>query len=187
MLELNTILYEISHLIAASKTPMKIAITGGVHVGKTTAMRALYAHLHALGIKCSGIAENAVFTGEVRIGYDFEVLGGDSEDVALVHRWPVARRAEGAAHYTFDADAWALAAQWMKSFEGQDVMLVDELGRLEARGEGLMVSLAETLRRHPRHIILAVRGDVLDEIERRIGRFDKIFRIGASGVDVRNA
>lgn len=161
----------------------KIALTGGLHVGKTTAVRTIFNQLNAQGCDVVGIVENAVFMDQVRIGYDFEALGGfgafGTEPSGRI--CPVARRECTDGRYVFRAEAWGHAACWIQASECHEVLIIDELGRLEAGGGGLMPALAASLRRAPRHVIAAVRKDAVREIERQIGKFDRIFDLGLSG------
>lgn len=177
----NTILNDIRRILFDMQQA-KIALTGGLHVGKTTAVRTIFDYLNAQGCNAVGIVENAVFMGDIRIGYDFEALGGfDAFGAEQSERiWPVARRERADGRYVFREEAWGRAGGWIRASECHEVLIIDELGRLEAGGGGLMPALAASLRCAPRHVIAAVRKDAVPEIERQLGKFDRIFDLELS-------
>ena len=64
--------------------PVRIAITGGVHAGKTTCLRAIAEQLTGAGFDVGGVVEMAVFEGSERIGYEFvDVKSGERCHVAV--------------------------------------------------------------------------------------------------------
>ncbi|MBQ9396727.1 MAG: DUF2478 domain-containing protein [Proteobacteria bacterium] len=146
--------------------PVRIAVTGGVHAGKTTYLQAIAEQLTGAGFDVGGVIEMAVFEGAERIGYEFV-------DVKSGERCRVAVKNLTGCGYAFDEEAWGWAADRFN--RAADVMVVDELGRLEAAGDGLMPCLKDALER--RHLIAAVRQDVMERIERHLGAFDLIIRV----------
>ena len=53
-------------------------------------------------------------------------------------------------------------------------MVVDELGRLEAAGDGVMPCLRKATECRNCHLIAAVRQDVIERIEQHLGAFDLV-------------
>ncbi|MBQ8036386.1 MAG: hypothetical protein IJ268_05275 [Proteobacteria bacterium] len=177
---INTIFHDVERILFYTKQA-RIALTGGLHVGKTTTARKLFDCLDTQGFDVVGVVENAVFVAQARIGYNFEALG-DLGEFGVEHSdrvWPVARREGADGRYVFMPDAWVRAERWMRASECHEVLVIDELGRLEAGGGGLMPALRASLGRAPRHVIAAVRRDAVKEIECQIGKFDRIFELGA--------
>ena len=162
-------LYCLKRLQAASQ-PFRIAVTGGRHVGKTTALKQFYTAGCRMGMRIYGVVENAVFEGDRRSGYEFM-------DLCTGETCAVARRTES-MEYQFFEHAWNWAESKLKISQGYDVLIVDELGRIEARNLGWMPMLCRSLEMCPRHLIASVRDDVLPDIESILGHFDEIVRIG---------
>ena len=145
----------------------KIAVTGAVHAGKTTRLKAMFYELASVGIEAAGFVEEAVFEGERRVGYDFV-------DVVTGEHCVVARKRVEGEKYSFCEDAWGWAGARLRASEGKSVLIIDELGRLEGHGEGLMPGLKLSIMSAPRHVIASVRCDVLERIESQIGFFDEV-------------
>ncbi len=145
--------------------PVRIAITGGVHAGKTTCLRAIAEQLTGVGFDVDGIIETAVFKGAERIGYEFV-------DIKSGERCNVAVKNQTGCGYAFDEEAWGWAAERFK--RATDVIVVDELGRLEAAGDGVIPCLRDALERRDYHLIAAVRQDVIERIEQHLGAFDLV-------------
>ena len=152
-----------------STIPCKIAITGGRHVGKTTALLDIYKQAAANQLDIAGFVEMAVFDGDERTGYQFV-------DICTKECCEVAKRRHPHGYEFYDA-AWQWAEQKLRASETHDILMIDELGRLEADNRGLMPALCASMTRRPRHLIAAIRGDALESIVSWLGGFDRIFRI----------
>ena len=155
--------------IKTSTFPCKIAITGGRHVGKTTALLKIYKQAAANRLDIAGFVELAVFNGSDRTGYRFmDICTNETSDVA--------QRLDPNGYKFYD-EAWQWAEQKLLASENHAILIIDELGRLEAQNQGLMPALRASMARHPRHLIAAVRDDALDAIASSIDGFDAICRI----------
>lgn len=153
-----------------AEAPYLVAVTGSVHGGKTTRIKTLFDQLKIAGFEPAGFIESAVFSENVRIGYDFvDLQNGD--------RCAVARKSENAHPYEFFENSWGWVQRSLIASEVAEVLFVDELGKLEARNEGIMPELLASLRRKPRHVIASVRFDVLENIEKLLGTFNYIIRV----------
>ena len=77
----------------------------------------------------------------------------------------------GGLGYTFEVDGWQWAAQRVRQARrGADVVVVDELGRLEARGEGHLPALTQPLRGERARVwLLCVRADAAAAVQQRLG------------------
>ena len=158
---------EILNLVRIQTAPLKIAITGGRHTGKTSVLRKIALAARPNGLDMAGFTENALFDHETRLGYEFENL-------ITGERCPVATKNPDAG-YTFHESAWIWAENALKASQSHPILIVDELGRLEAQNLGIMPALRKSLIVRPRHLIAAVRGDALPQIESLIGTFDRVF------------
>jgi len=175
----------------------RIAVTGPQGVGKTTALGAAVAELAAAGVPCGGVLQPVVWSDGCREGYDLVPFGPDGTPAADVAaalspgapgRLPLARRAPGGFAFDprgFDAATRAIAA----ARAACAVLVVDEVGRLEAGGGGHLPALLL-----PRPIdapggeptwLLAVREDALPRLEPRLGRFDAVIVLPDGGAELR--
>ena len=123
-----------------------------------------------------GFIEKAVFENDLRIGYDF--VDPETGETCMVARKksifecdvnPANPQRMG---YHFYDEAWAWAESRIRLSQNHDILIIDELGRLEAQNLGLMPALCASLRQSPRHLIAAVRGNIIHDIEAHLGPFD---------------
>jgi len=143
--------------------PHLTAVVGARGVGKTTHILALLAPLREQGLLIGGVVQPVRYEGDRRTGYDLvDVATGDRRAFAR-HRPP---RFDGDLCFRFDPTGWAWAAERIRAPRREaDVVVVDEMGRLEARGEGHVPSLLEPLpHERARRWILAVREDLEAQI-----------------------
>lgn len=153
-------------------TPRKrIAVTGGIHTGKTTILRRIADHLFKSGIEVSGFVEHALFEGKTRSGYELiDIKSGET-----------CRIADKNPHghgYDFKNEAWTWSAERFN--KPAEVLVVDELGLLEAEGRGFMPYLLKAIEKNTFHLIAGVRMDVLEITEQKLGRFDIILYADSS-------
>ncbi len=160
---------QVAEYIKSINYPCKIAVTGGRHVGKTTALMNIYKQAIANHLDIDGFIEKAVFDGTERTGYKFVYIRTGETCAVAKRLYPHG--------YAFYEDAWQWAEQKIQASENHSILLIDELGSLESQDKGLMPALRASLARHPRHIIAAVRNDALEKIESILGVFDKIYII----------
>jgi nucleoside-triphosphatase THEP1 len=139
--------------------------------GKTTALERTALRLRAGGLTVGGVVQRAIDEGGGRHGYELV-------DVATgVHR-PFARRralpGPGGLGFDFEPDGWAWAAARIRQARGHaDVLLVDELGRLEAEGRGHLPALLEHPgRERSQAWVLAVRDLAVGPLIERLGEPD---------------
>jgi nucleoside-triphosphatase THEP1 len=156
------------------KTPRIFAICGGAGSGKTTTLLRLSESLGGRGLRVGGVLQVAVQDGDLRVGYDLlDVATG--EEFAFARRRSSYRSA--GLSFTFDPQGWEWAALRIQHAAAQaDVVVVDELGKLEARGSGHLPALRSALAAPSAATwFLAVRDLALERVAAELGPLDQVF------------
>jgi len=115
------------------------------------------------------VAQPALHDHEQRIGYRLkDVATGEERPFAVRHSSP---GSEGLG-YEFDPDGWLWAqGRIHRAPQKGRILVVDELGRLEAVGKGHMPALEAALASGSAEIgLVSARADCLADIQRRLGR-----------------
>ncbi|MFW6159088.1 MAG: nucleoside-triphosphatase [Planctomycetota bacterium] len=137
---------------------------GAKHSGKTTAARRLADLARARGFRVAGLLAPAVYDAD-------ELAGFDLLDPATGARWPLARRdgpgVTRAGDFAFDADALdrGRAALTSAAARQADLVIVDEFGALELRGDGWRPAVDALLRSAEGVLLLIVRRRLAGTVE----------------------
>lgn len=152
------------------------AICGGAGSGKTTTLQRLCESFEDRGRRVGGVLQVAVQDGNLRVGYNLL-------DVATGEEFPFARRKSSyrsrGLSFTFDPGGWEWAAHRIRRAAVQaDVAVVDELGKLEARGSGHLPALRSALSAPSAATwFLAVRDLALQKVVDELGPLDEVFHL----------
>lgn len=146
-----------------------VAVVGDPGQGKTSCVSEVARRLREAGLQVGGIVQPAIVQGGRRVGYDLQ-------DLATGERHPIARLREdgrpGTPRFVFEESGWAWAADRIRrARRDTDVLVVDELGRLEAIGAGHLPAIREALPGdRARWWVLAIRRDALPAVTQWVGR-----------------
>jgi nucleoside-triphosphatase THEP1 len=152
--------------------------------GKTTAAERLAEALACRGVEVGGFFQRTMIDGSGQRGYDLVRARDRSQTL------PLARRESATASgFAFSAPAFRAGFDWLKQDAGSArVLVVDEVGRLEAAGNGHVPAIRWALALEGRLLLLAVREDVLDRVvgalgiaERIVGRLEVPTDLAAAG------
>jgi nucleoside-triphosphatase THEP1 len=156
--------------------PLLVGVTGGRGDGKTTLLAGLLDFLRRDGRPADGVLAEA----EGRPGHG---LGAER----YVLRWPLLgeeaplceRTGKGDPPYRFFDETWDKVGRWAENLTRQstrpEVIVLDEFGRLEARGEGFVRHWRAILRAQPAVVVVALREGAAVEIARHLNQpFDLI-------------
>jgi len=162
---------------AASRILWRIALIGERGEGKTSTLQRLGERLREQGVTVGGILQPGVHEGDQRVGYGLrDVLTGEERPFAT-------KGAQAGLGFTFDPAGWTWSRDALaRGDEDSEVLLVDELGRLEARGEGhLPPLLALAPEGRARVWLCGVRAGCETEIAQRLGPWDRLQPLPAPG------
>jgi nucleoside-triphosphatase THEP1 len=153
-------------------------LTGISGEGKTTLLQKLTTELKEKGIGAGGILAPRTMEGDMTTGYD--IL-----DISSQIRVPFLRLANaeitGVERFTQLEQGYMAGLQALDPVNNRDshVIVIDEAGPLEMRGEGWAGRLSELLKLNKWKIILVVRKSLVDEVIRKFGIKDPaIYRVG---------
>lgn len=176
---------EILSLVVNAKDicPLKMAITGGRHVGKTTRASLWHQALRQNGVVCAGFLEKAVFDplGE-KIGYDYCAVhsGAIKPFARCTKHASVLDIGDSGGKKTFRAQGYVYADNiwaWMMDQCSHAALgacwFWDEWGILEAEGGGIcaLYEYVSSYLRPKAHVCIC-RGDTFHLIWERLGGFD---------------
>ncbi len=148
-------------------------MTGPVGAGKTTLLTALAAWWKNRGKRVDGVlAEADPRRAEGRGASQYVLRWLASDD-----REPFAVRDETLSPpYRIDPDALRRLEEWSETLgmkQPAPLLILDEFGRLEASGGGLMRIWPKVAAAAPEIVVIGVRGECIQDIEARFGcRFD---------------
>ena len=145
---------------------MVLILTGTVHSGKTSLLCQLSRELKKLGIGVDGFLSLAVFKSRKRIGYD--LLDLNTETVVPFIRRQGALNCPTVGPYYIQPEILAEAMRKIVGHQTRDLLIVDEVGPLEIRGEGLWPALSSILSRPALRCLLVARRGILEDLRRLI-------------------
>lgn len=140
--------------------PVLFLLTGPRGVGKTTVCLRAVARAQQAGFSCAGVLtlqedEDRRVVADVRTGMRRPLTTTDPSGI----RW---------GRFLFDPAALAWGAEILARSTPCDLLVVDELGPLELRGEGWAVGL-ETLHRGAFRLgLVVVRPELVEEAQARL-------------------
>ena len=147
-----------------------IAVTGGPNSNKTRLLADLVAARRERGLPVDGvlaIAGERQNPQEAADEYRLRILSG-GQDL----RWAV-RNEQHKARYYFEPETERKLRIWADGLLMQPpvpLLVLDEFGKFEAKGVGLMPLWPTLAASAPLIVVIAVRRDLIPEIERQIGR-----------------
>ncbi len=144
-------------------------LTGPVHSGKTSLLKRLVNDLKRRGVRVDGFLSLAAFRKGETAGYDLFDLKTEKAMPFLrktgKKTWPKI------GPYFIIPLALDRATQKILGCDRKDVLVVDEVGPLEIRGEGIWPALSMALKKPSLRLLLVVRHSVLRDLLALIGPY----------------
>lgn len=166
----------------ASSLNLLIAVTGGPGASKTSLLAELVAAQLARGHRVEGVLALAGQRSSPNKGADdywLKIIGTDQE-----LSWAV-RDESTNPPYVFEPGTGRKLAQWaenLRTLPPPPLLILDEFGKFELKGLGLMPLWPTLVATRPHIVVVAVRADLADEVEKLLGQpFD--IRIPAGSPD----
>lgn len=148
-------------------TPRVILVTGDKGEGKTTLLARFADERRAKGVRVGGFLAHGTWEGTERQGFEIEFLATGEREALAVRGEQVGLVRQGQFAFLdagLDLGRRALSAALDS---GADVVIVDEVGPLELRGEGWAEALDRMLGFGGPLVVLAVRSSLVEEVSRR--------------------
>jgi nucleoside-triphosphatase THEP1 len=148
-------------------------LTGETGEGKTTFLQKLTDMLKDKGVTAVGVLAPRILEGTTTTGYD--IL-----DISSGIRAPFLRMTNaeisGVERFTLMEEGFRAGLKALDPDNNPDetVIIIDEAGPLELRGEGWAGRIGELLKSKKRQIILVVRRSLVDEVIRKFGITDPV-------------
>lgn len=140
-----------------------VIITGKITGGKSSALTKLAVELakywHVMGFVA--LSENRMLESSMVRDYHLQILG-------TTKLLPWARRNDENPSYTFNAETCEQVCAALQNTPGE-VMLMDDMGFLEVRGEGFARFLKDSISTPSLSLVLAVKKEALPEFLSRFG------------------
>ena len=144
----------------------RIVISGARGSGKTTEASRLVEEFRDRGLRVGGVLSLHEHPGDPeREGYRFRFLT-TGEELPYARRSP--EPTPPSRRFRFDPAAFERARAELEAARGT-VVVIDECGPLEARGEGLWVPLARLWREPARTVVITVRASLIERFLVRLG------------------
>ncbi len=135
-------------------------LTGRVGSGKTACLKSAIPLLKDRGLRVDGYLSERVMDGETVLGYDLLVLR-TGERVRLLRR-SGRPGGERVGRFTIDPEGFAAAAEAIGRSRPSDLLILDELGRLELAGRGVRPAVDLLLKDARRNVLAVIREDLLE-------------------------
>ena len=158
-------------------------IVGGRGAGKTAMTARVVELLEAGGLTVGGVVQRALEDGGERTGYvACRVGGAESRLLAWKGRPPGGADAPfDFCSFTFDGGAFESARSWVRAASvGADVVVIDEISKLETGGGGHHDAIREALGGRAL-VLLSVRADELFRVMERFGLAEPVAYLELGG------
>ena len=150
---------------------MVFVITGAIGVGKTTVCRKLIDMLRDQGHTCAGVL--SFKTTDQGISVE-NVLSGEIESLAGIDN---VYNGPHTARYSFNPDGIRFGIRAIEEGVSADILLIDEVGHLELRGEGFIDALEIVNTDQMKDCILVIRKDLLPAFTPQLCTVESVFEV----------
>ncbi len=147
------------------RQPLIYLVTGAVGAGKTAWLKKLVAELKKTGLKPSGLLAEGILENGQKKGYRLvSVTDGASKPFGFAGK---KKGKISTGRFTFYPDAihWGEDVLWRSLSDNPDVMIVDEVGSLELKGQGWAHAIAALLKESSVPQVWAVRSRLVDAVQ----------------------
>ena len=153
---------------------MRIIISGGIETGKTTVCYQVVQMAQRDGMVCGGILTPCSDDG-----------GKWLEDIASGARVLLATRSSVAqgltvGRYSIDKRSIEFGKSAIRAARNADVLVIDELGALELKGEGFAEALDLVNQGRVRNVIMVIRSKYLARFQRLLKQETTVFEVTAA-------
>ena len=148
---------------------MVIVVTGAIGIGKTTVCEKLIETVRRQGHSCGGVISCKVQNEDIVIK---DVQTGEIRALASTSSIYQGPRT---AKYCFNPEGIAFGVQAIDRGIASDILLVDELGHLELRGEGFTNAVEQIATGKVKNCLLVIRKELLPAFLPQLGAKTLIF------------
>ncbi len=151
---------------------LKVGITGLPQAGKTDILLRVIGMLESEGLKVGGMITEAIFEGGKRVG--FNIMDWETKEKALMAHKDIETETSRMRVEDYGVDVEAIdrigVPAIMKAIENADVIVIDEIGRMEVLSHEFVKAVKETFDMDKPLIITLhkkSRNPLLQDIRRR--------------------
>jgi nucleoside-triphosphatase THEP1 len=149
---------------------MRISIIcGAKDSGKTRAVETLSRRLRAQGLRPGGVISEAAVSAGTKISYTFKDLATGRGGLYALRRQGLIPPGQLAYEFLAEGVEFGCAAVRRAAADRVDVLFIDEIGPLEARGGGIWEPCREIFAAYPGRLVLTVRPELLDWLRKQAG------------------
>ena len=152
---------------------MVIVVTGAVGIGKTTVCQKVIDIVRSQGYSCSGVIARKGQNEDIIIE---DIKTGKTETLASTGEIYQGPRT---AKYSFSPEGIDFGIEAITRGATSDILLVDELGHLELRGEGFTGVVEQIAAGKVEHCILVIRKGLLPDFLPQLGAATSVFETTA--------
>ena len=156
---------------------MVIIVTGAVGIGKTTVCQKVVKIAQSQGYSCGGVIAHKTQNEDIIIE---DVQTGETKALAStsdIYQGPHTGK------YSFNPEGIDFGTQAIARGSASDILLVDELGHLELRGEGFAKVIEQIAAGKVKNCIIVIRKDLLSAFLTQLGVTASVFE---TTIDNRN-
>jgi len=148
---------------------MVIIVTGAIGIGKTTVCKKVVRIAQRQGYRCGGIIAHKTRNQDIIIE---DVQTGETRSLASINDVYEGPRTE---KYFFNPEGIDFGIQAIDRGTASDILLVDELGRLELNGEGFARVVDENIAGKVKNCIIVIRKELLSAFLPQLGATASVY------------
>jgi nucleoside-triphosphatase THEP1 len=156
-------------------------VSGEVGVGKTTVCEKIVEMAKRAGCTCGGILTPKVLNNGVLKGID--VIDIESRQSKVLASVEDAYKGPRIGNYFFNPEGIKFGVEAIERGASSDLLLIDEIGYLELRGEGFVKGIELVGSEEVKNSILVIRKELLSAFLARLGTKLPIFEVTINNRD----
>lgn len=151
------------------RSPLVVVVTGQKGAGKTTLVSRVVESLKSQGIQVKGILAPAFFDNGKRAGYHVRDIKTGEKTTLCKRDESITGNVPGKYRFFDEGLLFGEKALWIENLQDTDLVVVDEAGPFELRGQGWDGALQDIVTHHKGPLLLVIRESLINEIAEKYG------------------